>query len=99
MSDEKPNTTTEKTSEKGEKSSFFKDLTGVGQRFNWRARKKAGQAPAVSGSQGTIWVLESGRPVPVAVDILATDGALTAVKAPALSADREIIVNAIANPS
>jgi HlyD family secretion protein len=65
----------------------------------WRAKKKAGQAPAVSGSQGTVWVLEGGRPAPVAVNILATDGALTAVKSPALSVDQEIIVNALSNPS
>ncbi|MBU4316210.1 MAG: efflux RND transporter periplasmic adaptor subunit [Proteobacteria bacterium] len=43
-----------------------------------------------------VWILKDHRPEPVAVEIEATDGAITAIKSPLLKKDMEVIVNALA---
>ena len=55
--------------------------------------KKMGGADAANGSQ--VWVLQEGRPQPVRVEKLATDGALTAVRSQELKAGMDLIVNTL----
>lgn len=51
---------------------------------------------ATPGSHGVqVWVLQGDRPVPVHVEKVATDGALTAVRSRDLRAGMDLIVNAI----
>jgi len=61
-----------------------------------RAKKSAGTETAnTSGKQARVWMLEDDRPRPVPVDIIATDGALTAVRSANLQPGMELIVNAL----
>jgi HlyD family secretion protein len=45
--------------------------------------------------QDRVWVLQDTRPVPVAVEKIATDGAMTAVRSSNLHPGQELIVNAV----
>ena len=52
--------------------------------------------PAAEAAGARVWALEAGRPKPVTVKKIATDGALTAVASPELQAGSALIVNAVA---
>ena len=52
-------------------------------------------APAPKAEQARVWILQENRPVPVAVEKIATDGAITAVRSADLHIDEDLIVNAI----
>ncbi len=60
----------------------------------WRSKRNAANAPAANGNQGKVWLLEAGHPVPLTVEILATDGVRSAVRSAKLSAGQEVVVNA-----
>lgn len=49
----------------------------------------------IGSSQGVVWILEGGKPSPVKVTKLATDGARTAVGSDRLEAGTEVIVDLI----
>jgi HlyD family secretion protein len=62
-----------------------------------QARKNMGEASGpVNGKPSRVWILKDHVPAPVAVEITATDGALTAIKSSLLEKDMEVIVNAVA---
>jgi HlyD family secretion protein len=52
-------------------------------------------APAPKAEQARVWILQENRPVPVAVEKIATDGAITAVTSADLHSGEDLIVNAI----
>ncbi len=61
-----------------------------------RAKKSAGTETAhANGKKARVWMLQGDRPRPVPVDIIATDGALTAVRSAELQPGMELIVNAL----
>jgi len=67
-----------------------------GPRRRQRAKKSAETgAPAPNDSKARVWILQENRPVPVAVEKIATDGAITAVRSADLHIGEDIIVNAI----
>ncbi|MGD8366533.1 MAG: efflux RND transporter periplasmic adaptor subunit [Desulfobacterales bacterium] len=53
------------------------------------------ESSASGDSRARLWVIKNGRPVPVAVQKMATDGALTAVSSEDLQEGMQVIVNAI----
>lgn len=60
-----------------------------------RKKKKTDTGPSGAGAgRAWVYVLEDNRPVPVAVEPVATDGSLTAVRSPDLQAGTELIINA-----
>ncbi len=62
-----------------------------------QASKKGsgGATPDAGKMQAGVWILDKGRPVLIAVEKIATDSALTAVKSTQLQEGRELVVNAI----
>ena len=67
-----------------------------GPRRRQRAKKSAETgAPTPNDSQARVWILRENRPVPVAVEKVATDGALTAVTSADLHIGEDLILNAI----
>lgn len=61
-----------------------------------RSKQSAGASAATAGNgQARVWGLQQNQPVPIMVEKIASDGALTAVRSADLPAGREVIVNAI----
>ena len=78
---------------KKEKRSLVNSLL-PGPRQRYRPRKEDNGAP-LNGASPCVWILKNNHPVPIKVQIGATDGAVTAVTSRELTADMEVIVNAI----
>lgn len=67
-----------------------------GPRRRQRAKKSAETgAPAPKTEPARVWILQENRPVAVAVEEIATDGALTAVRSADLHSGEDLIVSAI----
>jgi HlyD family secretion protein len=67
-----------------------------GPRRRQRAKRSAETGtPAPKAEQARVWILRENRPVPVAVEKVATDGALTAVTSADLHIGEDLILNAI----
>lgn len=61
-----------------------------------KSKQSAGPSAATAGNgQARVWGLQQNQPVPIMVEKIASDGALTAVRSADLPVGREIIVNAI----
>ncbi len=61
------------------------------------SKKDSGNSgPDRQAMETNVWVLNEGRPVPVPVEKIATDMALTAVRSTQLQEDEALVVNAIA---